>query len=89
MDVLADVAADERAVETAVALDPQVVVVDVSPHDQRGMAIARRIASLAHGPRIVLTSSADVAQFGSRLDGYHFLAKADVCADALANLGRP
>ncbi len=85
MDVLADVAADERAVETAVALNPQVVVVDVSPHDERGMAIARRIATLAHGPRIVLTSSAEVTEFGSRLAGYHFVAKADVCADALAS----
>jgi hypothetical protein len=66
-----------------------VVVVDVSPGNQRGITIARRLEATAHGPHIVLTSSADRDQFDSRLDGYQFVAKADICSDALTNPGRP
>ena len=89
MDVLADVTADERAVEIVAGLKPEVVVVDVTPHDPRGIAIAHRIAAIVHGPRIVLTSSADAAQIGSGLDGYHFVAKGNICADALSRPREP
>jgi DNA-binding NarL/FixJ family response regulator len=89
VDVIADVAANEGAVEMIAQLDPDLVVVDVSPHDERGMAIARRIEAMAHGPRVVLTSSADLARFESRLDGYEFVAKADICSDALTNQASP
>jgi len=85
IEILADVAADERSIETIAHLGPDLVVVDVSPDDERGLAIARRIQAIADGPRVVLTSSADLAHFESRLDGYQFVAKADICSDALTN----
>ena len=60
------------------------VIVDVTPADDAGFRIARRLASLPDPPAVMLVSSADRCQFGSQLDGYRFVAKADVCAEAIA-----
>lgn len=85
VDVVADLAADERAVAVATALRPDLVIVDVTPGADTGFDIAGRLRRLPDPPAVVLTSSAAPASFGSRLDGYGFVAKADIGA---ATIGR-
>jgi DNA-binding NarL/FixJ family response regulator len=89
-DVIADMPAGDQALAAAAALRPDVVVVDVSPAAGAGFGVARRLRALPHPPAVVLTSSADPAEFGTRLDGHSFVAKAGLCAkaiDAAASLG--
>jgi predicted ATPase len=59
------------------------VVVDVSPAAGAGFDLAGRLRGLPHPPAVVLTSSADPAEFGARLDGHRFVAKAGLCAEAI------
>ena len=82
-DVVADMPAGDQAVEAAATLRPDVVVVDVSPGAGAGFGLARRLRALPHPPAVVLTSSAKPAEFGTRLDGHSFVAKAGLCAEAI------
>jgi DNA-binding NarL/FixJ family response regulator len=82
-DVVADMAAGDQAIAAAAALRPDVVVVDVSPVAGAGFGLARRLHALPHPPAVVLTSSADPAEFGTRLGGHSFVAKAGLCAEAI------
>jgi CheY-like chemotaxis protein len=82
--VIADVPAGDEAIAAATALRPDVVIVDVTPADGTGFRIARRLASLPDPPAVMLASSADRCLFGSQLDGYRFIAKADIRAEAIA-----
>jgi DNA-binding NarL/FixJ family response regulator len=83
MDVVADVAAGDQAIAAAAALRPDVVVVDLSPSAVAGFGVARRLRALPDPPAVVLTSSAEPADFGARLDGHRFVAKAGLCATAI------
>ncbi|HEX6527630.1 MAG TPA: response regulator [Streptosporangiaceae bacterium] len=85
IDVIADVPAGDEAIAAAVELRPDVAIVDVTPADDAGFKIASRLAALPDPPRVVLASSTNRRQFGSKLDGYRFVAKADICAQAIAN----
>jgi two-component system, NarL family, response regulator DesR len=90
VDVVAALRAGDRAVATARALRPEVVIVDVTPAADTGFDIARRLCALLPAPPTVLiTSSADRSQFGRRLDRFRFVAKADIGAAAIAWLARP
>ena len=82
-DVVADMPAGDEALAAAATLRPDVVVVDVSPAADAGFGLARRLRALAHPAAVVLTSSADPAEFGTRLDGHSFVAKAGLCARAI------
>jgi DNA-binding NarL/FixJ family response regulator len=82
-DVIADMPAGDQALAAAAALRPDVVVVDVSPAAGAGFGLARRLSALPHPPAVVLTSSTDPAEFGTRLDGHSFVAKAGLCAEAI------
>ena len=82
-DVVADMPAGDQALAAAATLRPDVVVVDVSPVAGAGFGLARRLRALPHPPAVVLTSSADPAKFGTRLDGHSFVAKAGLCAGAI------
>jgi len=83
MDVVADMAVGNQAIAAAAVLRPDVVVVDVSPGASGGLGMAWRLRALPDPPAVVLTSSAESAEFGARLDGYCFIAKADLCAKAI------
>src|SRR4029077_3650884 len=50
------------------ALRPQVVLLDVLLPDTYGLEVAERIADRATAPLVVLTSSREAADFGSRLE---------------------
>ncbi len=84
---VADVAVGEAAIAVAIAFRPAVAIVDVTPADATGFRIADLLRALPATPTVLLTSSADKRRFASQLDGYRFVAKADLCVQAL--LARP
>ena len=77
---VADVRTGDAAITATIAFHPDVVVVDVAPADPAGFHIARRLRALPDAPAVVLTSSHSRYRFGSQLDHYPFVAKADLCA---------
>jgi CheY-like chemotaxis protein len=89
LDVIADMAADGQAVATARALRPDVAIIDVAPAAGAGFGIAGRLLTLSAPLIVILTSSADRAEFGARLDGHRFIGKAGLCAAAIARLATP
>ena len=86
LDVIADVAADGQALPAARALRPDVAIVDVAPAASAGFGIADELLALPAPPVVILTSSADRAQFGAGLSGHRFIGKAGLCAAAIARL---
>ena len=88
-DVIAELGAGRDALAMALALGPDVVIVDVTPAADTGFGIARRLRALRPAPPVVvLTSSTDRARFGAQLDGHVFIAKADISSAAVAELTR-
>jgi DNA-binding NarL/FixJ family response regulator len=83
IDVVADMAAGDQAIAAAATLRPDVVIVDVGPANDDGFGMARRLRALPGPHAVVLTSSAEPAQFGAQLAGYSFVAKAGLCAKAI------
>ena len=51
--------------------------------------MARRLRALPDPPDVVLTSSAAPAEFGARLEGHRFVAKAGLCATAIRGRRAP
>jgi mannose-6-phosphate isomerase-like protein (cupin superfamily) len=88
VDVLADIAADDRAVATVTRLRPDVVLIDVCPGDRDRLAIVRAVESLPTAPAVVVTSSAECACADAELRSRAFVAKADVSSAALASVAR-
>jgi CheY-like chemotaxis protein len=86
MNVVAHLGADGDMLAAASAQRPDVAVVDVAPRADAGFDIARKLRALPSAPAVILTSSADRALFGPELNGYPFLAKADINAGALRHL---
>ena len=84
VDVVAEFATREVTAEILSALRPDVVVVDARPGIGAGPKVAGCAAS--SGCAAVLTSSARLSSFGSALDGFPFIAKADICRAALAEV---
>ena len=76
---VADIGSGEAALAAAIAFRPALAIVDVTPANARGFVIADRLRALPDGPAVVLTSSAARRRFASRLAGYRFIAKADLC----------
>jgi quercetin dioxygenase-like cupin family protein len=81
VEVVADCAADDRAIDAAEALTPDVVIIDVTPGQERGLEIARRIHSTSG--LVVLTSSAPCSSFQPHLGDLPFVAKGDLCGAAI------
>jgi CheY-like chemotaxis protein len=74
---------DGTAIAVAIAFRPAVAIVDVTPADATGFRIADLLRALPDGPAVVLTSSVSRHWFASRLDSYRFVAKADLCVQAI------
>lgn len=78
------VGVNDAAIAVAANFCPSVAIVDVTPDNPAGFRIADRLRALPDAAAVVLTSSAGRYQFGSQLDGYQFIFKADLCADSIA-----
>jgi DNA-binding NarL/FixJ family response regulator len=88
-DVIGAAADAARAVELALSLRPQIVLLDIQLPDRDGFAVAGRLAEEAPAPQVVLISSRDVASYGRRVAGAPvrgFIAKRDLTGAALAAL---
>jgi two-component system response regulator EvgA len=88
IDVIADLNTGGHALAAARALQPEVVIVDVEPAADTGFGIARWLCGLRTPPVVILTSSADRAQFGAKINSYRFVAKADITATVIADLAK-
>ena len=84
VDVVAEFAIDEVTAEILRAVRPDVVLVDARPGIDAGPELARCAGS--SDCAAVLTSSARAASFGAALNGFRFIAKADICRAALADV---
>jgi DNA-binding response OmpR family regulator len=65
------------------------ILLDVQLPDLDGFEVASRLTSDGGGPRVVLVSSRDRADYGSRIEesgASGFIAKAELCGPALAAL---
>jgi DNA-binding NarL/FixJ family response regulator len=85
-DVVAHLRASDDALAAARALRPEVVIADVTPAADSGLGMARTLRVLPAPPIVILTPSADRAQFGVKVNGYRFIAKADISATVIAAL---
>ena len=77
------------AVEMAIRLRPQIVLLDVHLPDRDGFAVAATLALEEQPPNVVLISSRDAAVFGRRVAGAPvrgFIAKRDLSGAAVAAL---
>ena len=77
------------ALEGVSRLRPDVVLLDVQLPDMDGFEVASRLVANGHHPRIVLTSSRDVSEFGglvSRSGADGFIPKAELSGARLAAL---
>ncbi|MHB8693949.1 MAG: response regulator [Solirubrobacteraceae bacterium] len=88
-DVLGDAPDGESALESIQRLRPDVVLLDVQLPGMDGFEVARRLAGSPGAPRVILTSSREASDFGSRLTASPasgFLPKTQLSGAALAKL---
>jgi DNA-binding NarL/FixJ family response regulator len=90
-EVIGAAADARRAVELALKLRPQIVLVDVQLPDCDGFAVAARLAGEAQPPQVVLISGRDATAYGRRIAGAPvrgFIAKRELTGAAVAALVR-
>ena len=80
IDIVAHLPVCEDAVAATVELHPEAAIIDVTTEDDRALVLARRLRALLRPPTVVLTSSASPTVIGTKLDGFPFIAKADLCS---------
>ena len=83
IDVVADLPVREDAVAAAVERHPEAAIVDVTPEDERALVLARQLRALRSPPTVVLMSSASRTALDTKLDGFPFIAKADLCSSEI------
>jgi len=91
--VVGEAANAEQAIELSHALQPDVVLLDVVLPDRDGFAVAEALDVAGVRPKVVLISSRDRADFGTRLASAHatgFIQKSDLSRRVLQRfLGPP
>jgi DNA-binding NarL/FixJ family response regulator len=88
-DVAGEAADGESALAAVAELRPDAVLLDVQLPDGDGIEVARRLAAAPGAPQVVLTSTRDAADYGSRLEGAPargFVPKQRLSGAALAAL---
>jgi DNA-binding NarL/FixJ family response regulator len=66
-DVTGEAEDGESAVEAVERCKPDVVLLDIQLPGIDGFEVAERLARLPQGPRVVLTSSREAADYGTRV----------------------
>jgi DNA-binding NarL/FixJ family response regulator len=87
--VVGHAADGEAAIGESERLRPEIVLLDIRLPGLDGFAVAERLTSLPHPPRVVLISSRDAATYGARLrsaPALGFIAKRELSGEALAAL---
>lgn len=77
--------------ELARCLRPDVVLLDIQLPDTDGFEVASRLAELESPPAVVLTSSRDASDYGSRVQGAAargFIGKSELSGAAILRLLR-
>ena len=82
-DIAGEAADGESALEAIEALRPDAVLLDVQLPGIDGFEVARRLASTAGAARVVLTSTREASDYGSRLADARFLPKRELSGAAL------
>lgn len=88
-NVVGEAADGASAIASAVALRPDVVLVDIQLPDMDGFAVSEWLREQAPGPVVILTSSRDAASYGRRLAGSGargFIPKVELSASVLLAL---
>lgn len=88
-EVVGDVGDGEAALDAAARLRPEIVLLDVQLPGADGFAVAERLATQEHPPRVVLISSRRRSSYETRLPGARvagFLGKHELTGNALAAL---
>lgn len=89
--VIGEAADGSSGVSACAESNPDVALVDVQLPDLDGFEVTRRIRDAGEGPKVVLISSRDRDDYGSLVEASGaegFVAKADLCGDALEALLR-
>ena len=85
-DVVGEAPDGRAALTAALALKPDVVLLDVRLPDMDGFAVALHLAENGGGPDVIVTSSSDDPLYparAARSGARGFVAKHDVCGKAL------
>jgi DNA-binding NarL/FixJ family response regulator len=88
-DVVGEAPDGESALDAVNELHPDAVLLDVQLPGIDGFEVARQLALLPDAPRVVLSSSREASDYGSRLSESPvcgFLPKQQLSGDALATL---
>jgi CheY-like chemotaxis protein len=80
--VVAEAAPTDPVIELARVFDPDVVLIDPRPGAQF-RELTRRVRVLARAPLVVVTSTVEPDSLDPFVGQLPFLAKADVCAEAI------
>jgi DNA-binding NarL/FixJ family response regulator len=88
-DVTGEAEDGETAVEAVERLNPDVVLLDIQLPGIDGFEVAERLARLPGGPRVVLTSSREATDYGTRISDAPvrgFIAKRELSGQNLVAL---
>jgi DNA-binding NarL/FixJ family response regulator len=88
-DVTGEAADGESALTAVEAQHPDVVLLDIQLPGIDGIEVAQRLAAAPGAPRVVLTSTRDASDFGSRLSDAHahgFISKHELSGAGFAAL---
>jgi two-component system nitrate/nitrite response regulator NarL len=87
--VVGEASVGDEAVPAVAALRPEVVLLDVVLPDTDGFTVAERLVRGPSPPRVILISSRERTDFGTRLDAASapdFLTKSEFSSEAVAAL---
>jgi DNA-binding NarL/FixJ family response regulator len=88
-EVTGEVGDGESVLAAVLEQRPDVVLLDVNLPGIDGFEVARRVAAVENAPRVVLTSSRDRSDYGTRIDSSPirgFIPKHEISGDAVTAL---